>query len=84
MHKTCIDLKDCTIYTTYFPCNECAKIVIQAGIKKIYYLMDDKPEKLYMKSSRELLRMAGYQFDGTGHTSQGRSEALASQKLIIL
>ncbi len=46
--------------------------------------MDDKPEKLYMKSSRKLLEMAGYQFDGTGHTSQGRWEALASQKLIIL
>jgi deoxycytidylate deaminase len=62
MHKTCIGLKDCAIYTTFFPCNECVKIVIQAGIKKIYYLMDDKPEKLYMKSSRKLLEMAGYKF----------------------
>ena len=73
MHKTCIDLKDCSLYTTYFPCNECAKIVIQAGIKKIYYLMDDKPDKLYMNSSRDLLGKAGYQSD-----SQGRSETLAS------
>ena len=74
MHKTCIDMKDCTMYTTLFPCNECAKVIIQAGIKKIYYLMDDKHEKLYMKSSRELLKMAGYQCD---HDSRGRSEAPA-------
>ena len=60
MHKTCIDLKDCTMYTTLFPCNECAKVIIQAGIKKIYYLMDDKRDKLYMRSSRQLLEMAGY------------------------
>ena len=72
MHKTCIDLKDCTMYTTLFPCNECAKVIIQAGIKKIYYLMDDKHEKLYMKSSRELLGMARYLCDG-----QGRSEVPA-------
>ena len=48
------------MYTTLFPCNECAKVIIQAGIKKIYYLMDDKSQKLYMRSSRQLLEMAGY------------------------
>lgn len=26
------------IYTTLFPCNECAKLIIQAGIKTVYYL----------------------------------------------
>ena len=78
MHKTCIDLKDCSLYTTFFPCNECAKIIIQAGIKKIYYLMDDKPDKLYMKCSRELLLMAGYQVD-----DQRRSRDLASHKLMF-
>ena len=75
MYKTCIGLKDCSLYTTFFPCNECAKIVIQAGIKEIYYLMDDKREKLYMKCSRELLLIAGYQVDG-----QRRFQDLASQK----
>ena len=62
------------MYTTLFPCNECAKVIIQAGIKKIYYLMDDKREKLYMKSSRELLGMAEYQILCDG---QGISEAPA-------
>ena len=26
------------LYTTLFPCNECAELIIQAGIKKVYYL----------------------------------------------
>ena len=28
----------CRLYTTYFPCFSCAKIIKQAGIKKIYYI----------------------------------------------
>lgn len=34
------NLKDCTIFTTLFPCNECCKAIIQSGIKKIIYLSD--------------------------------------------
>ncbi|WP_253301486.1 deoxycytidylate deaminase [Spiroplasma endosymbiont of Phyllotreta cruciferae] len=35
------NLENCRIYTTLFPCAECAKIIIQAGIKEIIY-DDDK------------------------------------------
>ena len=35
------NLKGATLYVTLFPCNECAKLVIQSGIKRIIY-MDDK------------------------------------------
>lgn len=31
----------CTLYVSLFPCNECAKLIIQSGIKEIVY-MDDK------------------------------------------
>jgi len=34
-------LENCIIYVTLFPCNECAKLVIQSGIREIVY-MDDK------------------------------------------
>ena len=34
-------LDNCTLYVTLFPCNECTKLIIQAGIKEIVYL-DDK------------------------------------------
>ena len=36
-----IDLTGSTIYVTLFPCNECAKAIIQSGIKKVIY-EDDK------------------------------------------
>ena len=34
-------LDGCTLYVTLFPCNECAKAVIQSGIKRVVYA-DDK------------------------------------------
>ena len=30
----------CILYVTLFPCNECAKAIIQAGIKEVIYLSD--------------------------------------------
>lgn len=39
----CVDraeLKNSVMYSTLFPCNECAKLIIQSGISKIYYLFD--------------------------------------------
>ena len=35
-----INLTNSTIYVTLFPCNECAKAIIQAGIKKVIYESD--------------------------------------------
>jgi dCMP deaminase len=34
------DLRGATIYVDLFPCNECAKAIIQCGIKKVIYLSD--------------------------------------------
>lgn len=33
-------LKNCILYVTLFPCNECAKAIIQTGIKKVIYESD--------------------------------------------
>ena len=60
MHKTCIDLKDCTLYTTLFPCNECVKVIIQAGIKRIHYLTGETEKRRYFIASKGLLKRAGY------------------------
>jgi len=35
-----VPVKGCTLYVTLFPCNECAKVIIQSGIKEIVYLSD--------------------------------------------
>ncbi|MGD9886826.1 MAG: cytidine/deoxycytidylate deaminase family protein [Bacilli bacterium] len=33
-------LNNCTIYVTLFPCHECAKLIIQSGIKEVVFLSD--------------------------------------------
>lgn len=33
-------LKDCTLYVSLFPCNECAKAIIQSGIDTVVYESD--------------------------------------------
>jgi len=35
-----VPLEGSKIYVTLFPCNECAKLIIQAGIREIIYLSD--------------------------------------------
>ncbi len=34
------DLNNCKIYVALFPCHECAKAIIQSGIKEVIYLSD--------------------------------------------
>lgn len=35
-----IPVNGCKLYVTLFPCNECAKVIIQSGIKEFVYLSD--------------------------------------------
>ena len=52
-------LQGCTLYVTLFPCNECAKAVIQTGIKEVVYLSDKYAEGIQFQASKKLLEMAG-------------------------
>ena len=53
------DLTNSTLYVTLFPCNECAKLIIQSGIKEIVYL-DDKYEGTDSDlASKKMLQSAG-------------------------
>ena len=58
MNKNSADVKDCTIYISMFPCNECAKLIIQSGIKEVVYLREKYQEKDCYVASRRLLDMA--------------------------
>lgn len=53
------DLHGSILYVTLFPCNECAKAVIQSGIKKVVFLDDKYHDVNYSIASRKLLKMAG-------------------------
>lgn len=53
------DLHGSTIYVTLFPCNECAKAIIQSGIKRIVYLDDKYKDSNNNIAARFLLKTAG-------------------------
>lgn len=53
------NLHNSRIYVTLFPCNECAKALIQAGIKEVVYLDDKYRDTNSGIASRRLLDMAG-------------------------
>lgn len=52
-------LNGCTLYVTLFPCNECAKAIIQVGIKEVIYLSDKYLDGTIFQASRRLFDMAG-------------------------
>uniref|UniRef100_A0A3Q3XAG3 Deoxycytidylate deaminase n=1 Tax=Mola mola TaxID=94237 RepID=A0A3Q3XAG3_MOLML len=61
MNKNSADVKGCTMYSALFPCNECAKLIIQAGIREVVYLSDKYKDTPDMVASRRLLKMADIQ-----------------------
>ena len=60
--NTTVSAEGAIAYVTLFPCNECAKLLIQAGIKKIVYLTDTKHDKPETVASRMLLTSAKIDF----------------------
>lgn len=54
-----MDLRGCKIYTALFPCNECAKAIIQSGITEVIYLSDKYAGTDTAKASRLMLDKAG-------------------------
>ncbi|AVN59005.1 deoxycytidylate deaminase [Mesoplasma florum] len=56
------NLTDSDVYVTLFPCNECTKIIIQAGIKKVYYLEDKYKDSDEVKASKRMLDAAKIEY----------------------
>jgi dCMP deaminase len=52
-------VRGCTIYVSLFPCNECAKAIIQSGIKKIVYESDKYNGVDTNIASKRMLKAAG-------------------------
>lgn len=55
-------LKGCRLYVPLFPCNECAKAIIQAGISEIIYLSDKYSTTLSVQASKRMFAAAGVSF----------------------
>ena len=52
-------LNGCRIYVALFPCNECAKAIIQSGITEVIYISDKYKDTDLVKASRRMLECAG-------------------------
>lgn len=52
-------LEKATLYVTLFPCHECAKLIIQSGIKELVYASDKYQEVDSFKASKRMLNDAG-------------------------
>ncbi len=56
------DLRGSRIYVALFPCNECAKAIIQSGIREIVYLSDKYATTPTTLASKRMLTAAGVKF----------------------
>ena len=56
------NLKGCKIYVALFPCNECAKAIIQSGIKEVMFLSDKYKASLNNRESRRMFDAAGVKY----------------------
>ncbi len=52
-------MNNCRMYVSLFPCNECAKLIIQAGIKQVVYLTDKYPDDEKFVAAKRMFRLAG-------------------------
>ena len=61
LNKSYANLKNCRMYCTLYPCNECTKLIIQSGIKKVIYKSNTTNSKRYeisFRASRTMFKLA--------------------------
>ena len=65
------DLRGSKLYGALFPCNECAKAIIQSGVKEVVYLSDKYADTMSTLASKRMLDAAGVKYTRltTGLTS---------------
>ena len=56
------DLRGSRVYVALFPCNECAKAIIQSGVKEVVYLSDNYAGTPGNVASKRMLDAAGVKY----------------------
>ena len=56
------DLRGSRLYVALFPCNECAKAIIQSGVKEVLYLSDKYADTMLTMASKRMLDAAGVKY----------------------
>lgn len=62
LNKNAADVKNCTMYVGLFPCNECAKIIIQSGIREVVYMSDKHSHKDETVAAKRMFDSAGIKY----------------------
>ena len=68
------NLRGSVLYTTLFPCNECAKAIIQSGIAEIVYFSDKYADSEGTVASKKMFDMVGIKY--TPYQPTGRKVTL--------
>ena len=56
------DLRGSRVYVALFPCNECAKAIIQSGVREVIYLSDKYADTMATMASKRMLDAAGVKY----------------------
>ena len=56
------DFRNAKLYVSLFPCNECAKAIIQSGIKTVVYIEDKYANTDGVRSSKRMFDAAGVKY----------------------
>jgi len=59
LNKNVESCRGCRLYSTLFPCCECAKVIIQSGIRCVIYASDKNREQDVFKASKRMFELAG-------------------------
>ena len=62
LNYTGVSLMGSKAYVTLFPCNECAKAIIQSGIKEVIYMHDKYAETDSVKVSKKMFDMCNVKY----------------------
>lgn len=74
LNRSTGSLEGAKLYVTLFPCNECAKAIIQCGIKEIVYGEDKYAGSDSVVASKKMFDMVGIKY--TKYTPTGRTFAI--------
>ena len=59
LNSTTSQMEDCRIYSTLYPCNDCAKKIAQKEIKEVVYLSDKHREQDFHQASINIFEATG-------------------------
>ncbi len=68
------NLRGCTVYVTLFPCNECAKAIIQSGITEVVYMQDKYADTDSVIASKRMFDASGVLY---------RPYAVSDKKIVL-